>query len=486
MEIIKKYLPSPLVLLAFLIGFIVNYSVGLAVLQDPDMSWHIAAGDLIRETGNIAPNDPWSFSNSQQIWYNISWLWDIILSIVHEKFGIQGLFVFAATLPALVVSALVLNLRLRGGIGINATIFMGMLATYSMIEFAAGRPQIVSIFLALIFHQILHVSRLQQKSWKIFLLPFLMILWVNVHGSFFVGLALIGAYGLEAIFYKNKERFFRLLLVGILCVLATTVNPYGVYLYTAIMRAFDSVITKYIMEWTPFVFGYSVGASLLFLTIILFSNLRANNTLLADKIVTIIWLLAMLFSVRNTGFLAVLSAPYLAANLPQDDEKDKHTRKLLVWVNNMRFSPVIAALVLPMIIASYFLLPVLGKERYVEKLNKSPLPAINYVLQNYAGQNIMNDYDFGGRIIYEARGKIPIFVDGRAGTVYDEKILEDSIAFANLDKDWEKILESRKIDIILLGNGRSFAQSYDKGLYNDKWQQVFRDDVASVYVRKKQ
>ncbi|MEQ1790575.1 MAG: hypothetical protein ABL857_09040, partial [Rickettsiales bacterium] len=182
----------------------------------------------------------------------------------------------------------------------------------------------------------------------------------------------------------------------------------------------------------------------------------------------------------------VLGAPYLAANLPQDDEKDKHTRKLLVWVNNMRFSPVIIVTTLLTIIASYFILPVLGTERYVEKLNKSPLPAINYVLQNYAGQNIMNDYDFGGRIIYEARGKIPIFVDGRAGTVYDEKVLEDSIAFANLDKGWEKILESRKIDIILLGNGRSFAQSYDKGLYNDKWQQVFHDEVASVYVRKKQ
>ncbi len=110
MEKIQKYLPTPLVLLVFLLSFVTIYATGSPILQDFDMGWHIAAGDLIRTTGNISPRDPWSFSGSDQIWYNHSWLWDILLSFVHEKLGIEGFFIFACFLPAFVVAVLISGL----------------------------------------------------------------------------------------------------------------------------------------------------------------------------------------------------------------------------------------------------------------------------------------------------------------------------------------------------------------------------------------
>lgn len=491
MQNYQKYLPTPLVLLVFLFVFAASYALGVPILQDNDMGWHIAAGDLIRSSGALPKHDSWSFSGSEQIWYNVSWLWDIALSFVHEKFGVQGLFVFASALPALLVTLLVGSLHKRGDFGINALIFVGMLVAYSMVEFATGRPQVAGMFFALAFHHILHGSRDNPKSWRLFILPFLMVLWVNIHGSFFVGFIIIGAYGLEAIYsvFKlgtaEKIWFWRLLIIGLLCLPAILINPYGYGIITEVLiRTSQSVVTEYIIEWQPFVFGNVMGASLWFFVIILFGNLRCSNVFIADKILMIIWLVLMLFSVRYVGFLAVLGAAYVAANLPADDQNDSNTCKLSAWVNNLRYSPVILVLIPFIIVGSYFLLPIMGKDRYLEKSEKSPLPAINYVMEHYEGKHVLNDYDFGGRIIYESKGKFPVFMDGRAPTVYNEQILTDFLTFVNLDKDWQKVIEKYNIDVILLANGRNFVRDYEKNLYHNEWQEVYGDEVAKVYVKK--
>ncbi len=484
MEKITKYLPTPLILLAFLISFIVIYAVGSPILQDNDMGWHIAAGDLIRSLGYLPHHDIWSFSGSEQEWYNHSWLWDIILSFVHEKIGLEGLFIFTVACPSLLVAFLLQSLCLRRETGVNALIFIGMITTYCMLEFATGRPQLAGLFFALAFNHILSGTRNGNNSRSLYSLPLIMLLWVNIHASFIAGFIIIGAYGLEAIYIKNKLWFWRLFATGLVCLLTVFVNPYGINLITFIISVKNSVITKYINEWSPFVFGSVIGASLWFGVFIIFSNLRGKNSFIADKILVVFWLFAMMFSVRNIGILSILGAPYLVANLPPDNKDNGNTRKLAIWINNKQFSPEIMAAIPVIMAICYFILPVLGSGHYVEKNEKAVLPAINYVLKNYPTKRIFNDYDVGGRMIYESKGQLPVFIDGRAGSVYTEKILHDFITVYSLEEGWQKILDSYKIDVILLKNDRPFPVNYANGYYHDKWDEVFHDDVASIYVRK--
>lgn len=487
-KIIQK-LPTPLVLLSFILSFITLYLVAkIPIFRDPDMSWHIMAGEYILKTGSIPKFDPFSFSGKlvgeEQVWYNISWLWDILLALVHRGFGIEGIYIFARICPALLVATLACYLQSRKNIGINALIFTALISTFAMMEYSYGRPQILAIFLALVFHHILHKNRTNQKSKTIFILPLLMILWVNIHGSFFAGFTVLGAFGLEAIFYKNYQWLKKLLVVSALCVLALLVNPYGVDIYVAVLRTMDSVITKYITEWKPFTFNDEINCTIVLAVFILVGNLRSDKAPLADKILAIAWLFVMLFSVRNIGFLSVLSAPYLAVNMPTDDMSDKHTRNLKEWINDRRFSSAILAFMPVLLVASLFLLPVFGKEHYLEKSKDSPSPAISYLTSHYQGKNILNDYNFGGRIIYESQGTFPVFIDGRSGTVYSERVLKDYMAFIFLEKDWEEKIATYKIDAIMVENNKDFVLSYNKGLYHDKWKQVFSDGVATIYERK--
>ncbi len=485
---IQKYLPTPMILLAFLLSFTTIYAVGSPILQDNDIGWHIAAGDLIRAQGSLPEYNTWSFTSGDQVWYNLSWLWDIVLSFVDSKAGVEGLFIFAIFCPALLVALLLSSLRKRYVLGNNALIFMGMITTYCMLEFANSRPQIVGMFFALAFHHILHMNRpatASKNSAKLlFILPLLTVLWVNIHGSFFVSFIILGAFGLESIYYRQHKWLARLLMVSSACVLSLLINPYGIHVIDAVLRTTNSVIAKYIMEWQPFVFGNILGASIWIMSFICLSNLKGSKATIADKILAIMWLVATFFSVRNLEFLVILGAPYLASNLPADNEKDSNTRKLAVWINNIKFSPAIIAVIMLVIPVFYIFLPFLGPEHYKYKADESPVPAIEFVMQNYPGKHLLNDYDLGGKIIYESKGRLPVFVDGRAGTAYSEKTLTDFLSFFDLNNDWQKTIESYDIDLIMVTNYSGFSKAYERGSYHDSWQQVFHDKVISIYAKK--
>jgi len=425
------------------------------------------------------------FLAGQQLWYNISWLWDIVLSAVHQYAGVGGLYIFSLLCPAALMALLVGSLRARNpALGINALLFIGFAGIFTLFEFARGRPQLVGLCFALAFHHILHYSRENPQAKSLWLLPLIMVLWVNIHGSFIAGFSVLGAYGLEALYTKNRAWVLRLLLIGAACVPAVLINPYGIGIYTAVMRTLHSAITIYITEWQPFVFGSVTGASVWFLVFMFAGDMKNPAVKLADKILAAIWLVAMLYSARNIGFLLVLNAPYIAANLPKDDARDKNTRQLSAWLSDKKHALFMLCVAVLAVATSIAALPLVGEKHYRADPKLSPEPAIAYVTRELPHARLLNDYNIGGPIIYQTKGALPVFMDGRAGTVYSEEVIADYLAFLNVEKDWPRIVKKYRIDAILVLNTHSFAKAYDSGQYHDTWKQVFHDDAASVYVKK--
>src|SRR5580693_8986466 len=80
----------------FLISFACVYYVANAplMLGHYDLGWHLAGGDLIRDRGNIPFQDPWSFTLADKQWYNLSWLWDVIASVIFQYAKFSGLLLF--------------------------------------------------------------------------------------------------------------------------------------------------------------------------------------------------------------------------------------------------------------------------------------------------------------------------------------------------------------------------------------------------------
>ena len=92
---------------------------------------------------------------------------------------------------------------------------------------------------------------------RLWMLPVLMILWVNAHLGFFVGLGLIGGYVLvESLEFFWPERrqaaAGRLWQAGpwfIMTVAATVLNPFGFEIYSAVFRQLTAPQLELMLEW---------------------------------------------------------------------------------------------------------------------------------------------------------------------------------------------------------------------------------------------
>src|SRR6185312_16383317 len=92
----------------FLISFACVYYLSNAdlLLGHYDLGWHLAAGDLIRDRGAIPFQDPWSFTVGGRQWYNLSWLWDVIASIIYQHTRLDGLVLSTLACGAIIVGYL--------------------------------------------------------------------------------------------------------------------------------------------------------------------------------------------------------------------------------------------------------------------------------------------------------------------------------------------------------------------------------------------
>ncbi len=478
----------PLALLAYLLAYVCLYAKAMALFGDPDVTWHIATGDLIRSIGTLPATDRWSFTANGQPWYIISWLWDVLISLICQAVGTSGLFIFSMALSALSIGFLAWNIVERKDAGIDATILILLLATLSLVGFTAARPQLAGYLFILLYHRLLHRSRTPVSMRALYWLPPVMALWVNLHASFLVGFSLIGAYGLEALMLKRWAWFKQLVRIGALCALAALCNPYGIDAYVAVSRTLGSAVTAYILEWQPFIFNKDTGATSWFVMFLLASGMRDRSVPPADRIISLFWWLAMLVSMRNISVFILVSAPYMAISVQRwlETLDSIRTRRddigdALAKAGATRKMVLVIVLVMA---ASIAMLPVLRGESYLVEPEKDARPAIAYILAHYPSKRFLTDYSLGGSIIYYARGKVPVFVDGRAGTAYSEEVLIDYIDFVKLQADWRKLVGKYRLEGMLIGNDQHFAIAYAAGQYHAEWRRVYQDAVASIFVRK--
>src|ERR1700680_3846241 len=80
-------------------------------LADPDIGWHIRTGELILATPSLPRTDPFSSTMQGQPWFAWEWLYDILLGILHQACGLNGVgwlwaFLVGAVFPVLVLSLL--------------------------------------------------------------------------------------------------------------------------------------------------------------------------------------------------------------------------------------------------------------------------------------------------------------------------------------------------------------------------------------------
>jgi hypothetical protein len=115
-----------------------------------------------------------------------------------------------------------------------------------------------------------------------------------------------------------------------------------------------------------------------------------------------------------------------------------------------------------------------------EQVNKgNPVNALNFVRRSGLSGRMLNDYNFGGYLIWAAPER-KVFADGRADVYEWSGVLKDYAKFINLLEDPGILLDKYHIDYCLLDRNAPISRLMQ---LSPGWKSVYSDEMSMVFVR---
>jgi hypothetical protein len=226
-----------------------------------DLFGGLAAGrDIAR--GLILAADHWSFTAPGLPWINQAWLSHLLLYLSYDRLGPSGPLTIKVVLFAACVALALLRCRSLN-VKTEASLLALLAGVLAVAPFMALRQENFGLFFLMAFSALVTVEVRSQRSRMIALVA-VMALWCNFHGSFMLGIALLGAKaGLASMrslvaWQRHagsgswKEAAAWWLVVAMSIVTCGIANPYGMGNITMPFRQVAaSTVTDHSADWLP-------------------------------------------------------------------------------------------------------------------------------------------------------------------------------------------------------------------------------------------
>jgi hypothetical protein len=497
-------------------------------LADADIGWHIRTGEQILATHSLPRTDPFSSTMQGQPWFAWEWLYDILVGILHQTCGLNGVVWLCALLVA-AIFALLFSQLLRRGTGLILAVLLMLLAEAASMIHLYARPHIVSwLFSLLWFVALEHWERWEHwqpgrpPSWIRWFFPASMLLWVNLHGGWLFGLALLGIYTFAAFVESWRARkndafagirvAHRARAMGVAFVvsaLATLVNPYGWRLHAHIYRYLgDRYLMNRIDEFrSPDFHGWAERcfAVILVLVLIAFAKSR-KNLRLSHLLVVLLVAYAGFYSSRNipvsSMLLVLIAGPMLWDNFAALADKPGAWQWLRRGANRISdFSGRMGAQEIELrghlwpVVAASLALAIclqggwLGSWQLIHAQfdpRKVPVAAVNF-LQKENKENveelpvtepIFSTDAWGGYLIYRMYPEGKVVIDDRHD-LYGAGRIRQYLILTGAEPGWQGVLDEWKIRTALLPADSTLANLLRE--VPEDWRVAYEDKVAVVF-----
>ena len=540
-------------------------------LADADIGWHIRTGEQILAARALPRTDPFSSTMQGQPWFAWEWLYELLLGILHQACGLNGVVWLCALLVAAIFALLLLLLLQRGTGLLMAVVLMLLAEAASMIHLYA-RPHIVSWLFSLLWFVALDrwesseqrerpwarsESRVRIRArlqacqnrpemnapssagslprWIPWFFPASMLLWVNLHGGWLFGIALLGIYTFSAFVERVRaqdplaairaaHRARAMAVAWVASAMATLVNPFGWRLHAHIYRYLsDRYLMNLIDEFrSPDFHGWAQRcfAVILALTLIAFAgnrlsgNYRPSNRCSEDHgklrlshlLVVLLAVYTGLYSSRNlpvsSMLLVLVAGPILWGNFAALADAPGAWQ----WLRNCaarisQFSDRMGAQEIelrghlwPVVsVALAFAICLqggwLGSRQLIHAQfdpKKMPVAAVNFLQREFMGNQpgtepVFSTDAWGGYLIYRLYPGRKVVVDDRHD-LYGSGRIRQYMALTRAEPGWQSVLESWKIRTALLPTDSTLANLL-RELPQD-WRVAYEDKVAVVLERR--
>ncbi len=500
-----RFLPS-LTDFAFLTPLVFLFAVlrgAKTLLGDGDTGWHIRTGEWILNHGAVPHTDLFSFSKPGQPWFAWEWGWDALFALIHARWGLTGV-VYVNMLILGLASVLLYRLaRSYTSNDVAAFAVTSLAMVVSSIHWLA-RPHLVGwIFLLLTCHI---VRRARTKNVRLlWLMPILVAVWTNIHGSFFIGIAVLCAYAIgdsagALLWCTGEDRRVGLkrggmfAAVAVACAAATLINPYGIALHQHVLRYLsDTKQLENISEFQSVSFHSPLAVCLELLLFLAAGSMFWcwRNRQLGDAMILAGWAHLALVSSRNIPLFVFFAAPLVTGMLDGriEDALDSPVlaiRSMAAWFRrtgvefgrNDRPWRTHLVSILPMaILALLFAAP--GRPgSLVAEYDRHDYPAAALeTLASVPLSRIFTDDEWGDYLIYHLYPRNRVFIDGRSD-FYGADLDRLQLDVISAKHGWQEQLKRYAIDTVLMRADAPLA-----GVLKETrdWALVYDDGVATVF-----
>jgi len=474
------------------------------LLLDADTGWHLITGQWILANGRVPHQDIFSFTKAGEPWFAWEWLWDVIFGWLHQHLGMVAV-VMASMMVISLTFALLYRLARRKCPNVLIAFGVTFLAMAASSIHWLARPHLFTVLFVVVFYGLLERA-LEGNRRVLWLLPGLTLVWTNLHGGFFVGIALILAYAAGELAgwvlepqpearraALARSRPFLLSAAG--CFLASFINPYFYHLHVHIFRYLtEPYHFQRIQEFQSLCFQHPSARYLE--AMLLLGVLAVAWNLYRRRFAYVIILVGAahvaLTSARNIPLFVVVAAPLVAETLGEALLRISRW-EVAGWVKRAAASfesfgaevaekdalgriPV-ASLAAGVVLALMFHLPgrppALRAEFDPERFPAKAIAALG----GEQPARIFTHDQWGDYLIYRLYPRIKVFVDGRSD-FYGPKFSEKFLSVIEGKYDWKETLGRYGIEAVRLPVDASLASTLKE---SREWRPVYDDGVAILF-----
>src|SRR5262245_37906140 len=449
-----------------------------------DFWWHLATGRAIVAQGAIPTVDTFSYTQAGQPFYNQGWLAELLMYGIYQLGGVPLILIVQALAMALAYGLLLRLCIIRTG-RLRLCVALLLLTTMPL-SFTnwVVRPQSYTFPIFVGFLTILTEYRLGRAN-RLWLLPVLMALWVNMHGAFVLGLALIAiTFVGEALKrwgrIKNREPLSmfnaQFLLWGSLTALATLLNPRGLGVLSYVRNLLGtSAVTTLVEESAAPTIRDAGGNGLIFFlfligaaVVLIYARARPDLT---DMLLFGAFLWLALGATRNIvwfGFVATPMVVTQAATLLPATAARRHPGSPAL--NAM----LIGVLSLLLLIGLPWVKPTLLPPSFGALLSEdTPVAAVTFMRgEPTRSRHLFHTEGFGSYLMWAAPEQ-PVFIDTRIELYpYEQWVDYINLGQAN---NVAQLLRKYDIDGLLLNKKRQ-AALVEVVRADSAWQVRYEDE----------
>lgn len=454
-------------------------ALNLTPLKEGDLWWQLKIGEQILQAKQFLLFDSFSFTAPGETFYfTYNGLSAVLLYLLEKTGGLSALVLIQALTSTCTVWLMFHEARKRA-IQVTLAAIVTIIAWVGLYPFSSTRPQIFSFLFFAILYTLLSDYLLRRVN-RLWLLPVLMLVWVNTHSGWWLGMIcwlIMLSTTIILRWWKPAETppVLPLLSWGLAMILILPLNPNG---FTTLQSVFvtlggNGVSTKFVSEWQPLLITNPVSWAfygLFFLWVVALAMTR-RATSFQELVLMVTFALLTMRSMRMVPFFYVLAAPIVSETLASLDWA-LLAKKLSTIQINRKNQPMRTAKrhPLPVRALNWAFMFIFAMGAILS------LPPVHLSLRNASSDSLISQYfpveavsrlaeqpsrvyslaEWGGYLTWRLYPPTTIFVDGRI-PMYPISVWDDYLTIALAEPGWDTLIGEYKIDTLVLSKERHGA-----------------------------